>query len=46
VDRLMSNGGIDVWDSFARWVPQQVGAQRDIPVAIVSAGRTLPKTGD
>ena len=29
VDRLMSNGGIDVWDSFARWVPQQVGNQRD-----------------
>src|SRR4051812_28696768 len=34
VDRLMSNRGIDVWDSFARWVPQQVGAQRDILVAI------------
>src|SRR3981081_2508820 len=28
VDRLMSNDGIDVWDSFARWVPEQVGAQR------------------
>jgi hypothetical protein len=26
VDRLMSNAGIDVWDSFARWVPQQIGA--------------------
>src|SRR3954451_399070 len=34
VDRLMSNGGIDVWDSFARWVPHQVGAQRDILVAM------------
>jgi hypothetical protein len=34
VDRLMSNSGIDVWDSFARWVPQQVGAQRDILVAM------------
>ena len=34
VDRLMSNDGIDVWDSFARWVPQQVGAQRDILVAM------------
>jgi hypothetical protein len=34
VDRLMSNRAIDVWDSFARWVPQQVGAQRDILVAI------------
>src|SRR3954470_8185217 len=33
-DRLMSNRGIDVWDSFARWVLQQVGAQRDILVAI------------
>ena len=34
VDRLLSNGGIDVWDSFARWVPQQVGAQPDILVAM------------
>ena len=34
VDRLLSNGGIDVWDSFARWVPQQVGAQSDILVAM------------
>jgi hypothetical protein len=34
VDRLMSNAGIDVWDSFGRWVPQQVGAQRDVLVAM------------
>ena len=34
VDRLMSNAGIDVWDSFARWVPQRVGAQPDILVAM------------
>jgi hypothetical protein len=34
VDRLMSNAGIDVWDSFAHWVPQQVGAQRDVLVAM------------
>ena len=34
VDRLLSNGGIDVWDSFARWVTQQVGACRDILVAM------------
>jgi hypothetical protein len=34
VDRLMSNQGIDVWDSFARWVPQQIGARRDILVAM------------
>src|SRR4051812_4900655 len=34
VDRLMSNQGIDVWDSFARWVPQQIGARQDILVAM------------
>jgi hypothetical protein len=34
VDRLMSNQGIDVWDSFAHWVPQQVGSRRDILVAM------------
>ena len=34
VDWLMSNAGIDVWDSFARWVPQQVGARPDILVAM------------
>src|SRR5476651_763055 len=27
VDRLMSNASIDVWDSFARWVPQQIGTR-------------------
>ena len=34
VDRLMSNAGIDVWDSFARWAPQQLAAQQDILVAV------------
>lgn len=34
VDRLMSNQGIDVWDSFAQWVPQQVGTRRDVLVAM------------
>ncbi len=34
IDRLMSNQGIDVWDSFARWVPHQIGSQRDILVAM------------
>ena len=34
VDRLLSNTGIDVWDSFARWVPSQVGASRNILVAM------------
>ena len=34
VDRLMSNAGIDVWESFARWVPHRVGARPDILVAM------------
>ena len=34
VDRLMSDGGIDVWDSLANSVPQQVGAQRNVLVAV------------
>jgi hypothetical protein len=34
VDRWLSHAGIDVWDSFARWVPQQVGARPDILVAM------------
>ena len=34
VDRLLSNQGIDVWDSFARWVPQQIGARPDVLVAM------------
>src|SRR3954466_6929373 len=34
VDRMLSNAGIDVWDSFARWVPHQIGQRRDILVAM------------
>lgn len=34
VDRLLSNHGIDVWDSFACWVPARVGAQKKIVVAM------------
>jgi hypothetical protein len=34
VDRLLSNDGINVWDSFARWVPHQVGTRQDILVAM------------
>jgi hypothetical protein len=34
VDRLLSNNGIDVWDSFARWVPHQIGEQRATLVAM------------
>lgn len=34
VDRLLSNAGIDVWDSFVRWLPHQVGTRPDILVAM------------
>ena len=34
MDRLLSNAGIDVWDRFARWAPQQAGTQTDILVAM------------
>ena len=34
VDRLLSNNGIDVWDSFARWVPHQIAGRQDILVAM------------
>ena len=29
VDRLLSNEGINVWDSFARWVPHQIGDRQE-----------------
>jgi hypothetical protein len=34
VDRLLSNNGIDVWDSFVRWVPHQIGGRQDTLVAM------------
>ena len=34
VDRMLSNNGIDVGDSFARWVPHQIGARQEILVAM------------
>ena len=34
VDRLLSNGGIDVWESFALWAPHLVGSRNDIVVAM------------
>jgi hypothetical protein len=34
VDRLLSNQKVDVWESFARWVPHLVGARREIVVAM------------
>ena len=33
VDRLLSNSGIDLWESFARWVPHLAGSHNDIIVA-------------
>jgi hypothetical protein len=34
VDRTLSNQGIDVWESFAHWVPQRIGERREIVVAM------------
>src|SRR5829696_5235710 len=34
VDRLLSNHGIDVWESFARWVPHQIGVRQEVLVAM------------
>jgi hypothetical protein len=34
VDRLLSNQNIDVWDSFARWVPHLIGTRKEIVVAM------------
>ena len=34
VDRLLSNQNIDVWDSFARWVPHLIGSRTEIVVAM------------
>ena len=47
VDRLMSNAGIDVWDSFCRWMPQQLGGaatswwQWTGPTSTMTASRRL-----
>ena len=34
VDRLLSNRGIVVWDIFALWIPEMVGARTEIVVAM------------
>jgi hypothetical protein len=34
VDRMLSNNGIDVWESFARWVPHQISPRQDMLVAM------------
>ena len=34
VDRLPSNDGIDVWDSFARWIPHRIGKRPNSLVAM------------
>lgn len=34
VDRLLSNEGIDVWGSFAHWVPHQIAGRQEALVAM------------
>lgn len=34
VDRLLSNGGVDVWQLFGSWVPFVVGERREIITAL------------
>jgi hypothetical protein len=34
VDRLLSNQKVDVWESFAHWVPHLVGVRREMVVAM------------
>ena len=34
VDWLLSNDGINVWDSFACWVPHQIAGRQAILVAM------------
>ena len=34
VDRLLSNNSIDVWDSFAHWVPHMIGARKQVVIAM------------
>ena len=34
VDRLLSNAGVFPWDLFGLWIPEVVGARRDIVVAM------------
>ncbi len=34
VDRLLSNQGIDVWDSFAQWVPHMIGEREAVLIAM------------
>jgi hypothetical protein len=34
VDRLLSNKGIPVWETFSKWVPHVVGARKEIVVAM------------
>jgi hypothetical protein len=45
VDRLLSNQNIDVWDSFARWVPHLIGAGRARKSSLPWTGPTSIATG-
>jgi hypothetical protein len=43
VARLLSNDGIDVWDSFARWVPHQHDDQATLVLGLVTGhGQAAP----
>lgn len=34
VDRMLGNNAIDIWETFARWVPHLVGSRKEIVVAM------------
>ena len=34
VDRLLSNGKLDVWEAFAWWVPYLIGARKEVTVSL------------
>jgi hypothetical protein len=44
VDRLLSNQNIDVWHSFARWVPHLIGERKAIVVAMGGQRRSGAQT--
>ena len=34
MDRLLSNGKLDVWEAFAWWVPYLIGARKEVTVSL------------
>ena len=45
VDRLLSNTGIDVWDSFARWVPHHTSRRQERSFVRQGQGFALDPSG-